>query len=534
MPRLGHKKSRLGCRQCKARHVKCDELKPCSNCSRHGVPCSLVVGDINQPPPPSISVASSSAPKRTTHPLQDATKLEASSTPSPSLLIDYVLNPPSTYQGESASLSAISEGSSTSSQSDQFFFLTRFIHRDATSQADIWVRDLELMHHWTLEAFDELSQRDDMRHVWRVEAPKHAVTHTFLMHEILAFSALHKAHLIPDERAQYYACSIHHQDLAIKSVKRKLHNVTIHEAPALVATSTLLTLSVFASTGFELNYSEAPTSQGAIDGILNIFNLMQGMINVLNLAQAHVYNSFLSPMFRDPIDVTPSQPMLQELLNQIPTLLSFVKSVPDLHESERELYIEVIGRFEPILGLSIPPRVDNRELRFLFFWPLNLQPDFLSFLRQRHSGALAILMYYSTILFASQSRYWFMDRWGETLMRACFQELEQEWQPVVQWPMSFINHGPTYNLFAHQTQALQNPDSATKGPSESNLGFPQRRVVEVPYMVYPSASHFSHASGAEVNMASFTQQAAVSNMIQDTGAHTITYTKQSGPAEDAA
>lgn len=135
-----------------------------------------------------------------------------------------------------------------------------------------------------------------MRHTWRVETPKHAVTHTFLMHEILAFSALHKAHTFSEQRAQYYAFGIHHQDLAIRGIRGKLHNVTAHEAAAIVATSTLLTLSVFASTGFELNYPEIPNSQGAIDGILNIFSLMQGMGNVLQLAQAHVLNSFLAPM----------------------------------------------------------------------------------------------------------------------------------------------------------------------------------------------------------------------------------------------
>jgi hypothetical protein len=91
MARLGHKKSRLGCRQCKARHVKvchdktawpliraepqetrekllnpkqCDELKPCSNCARHGVQCSLVTWDATSAPPNPPATHSSSAPKR--------------------------------------------------------------------------------------------------------------------------------------------------------------------------------------------------------------------------------------------------------------------------------------------------------------------------------------------------------------------------------------------------------------------------------------------------------------------------------------
>ncbi|RAH66142.1 Zn(II)2Cys6 transcription factor domain-containing protein [Aspergillus aculeatinus CBS 121060] len=40
MPRKSHRKSRNGCRTCKSRHVKCDEMKPeCSNCLNHSVQC---------------------------------------------------------------------------------------------------------------------------------------------------------------------------------------------------------------------------------------------------------------------------------------------------------------------------------------------------------------------------------------------------------------------------------------------------------------------------------------------------------------
>jgi hypothetical protein len=102
--------------------------------------------------------------------------------------------------------------------------------------------------------------------MWRIVAPQRAVAHPFFMHEILAFSALHKAHVSSENRTQYYGYGIHHQDLAIRGVREKLRDVTPHDAAAVVATSTLLTLSVFASTGFELNYPEIPSSQTAIDG----------------------------------------------------------------------------------------------------------------------------------------------------------------------------------------------------------------------------------------------------------------------------
>lgn len=291
-----------------------------------------------------------------------------------------------------------------------------------------------------------------MRHTWRVDAPKSAVRHIFLMHEILAFAAFHKASQLPDRRQEYYTLGIHHQDLAIKKLRPKLQNIVPEEAPAIVATSTLLTLGVFASTGFEAHCAKTSSTASAIDGILNIFSLMQGMGNVLALAHTHVLDSFLAPMFRDPWESTPSQPLLQDVIQHARGLLSFIELKKDLSEQERADLLKVVAHFEPVLKLASPPRVDNRELRFLFFWPLHLDATFHANVRQRHSGSLVILMYYATILFAAEPRYWFMNGWGHRLMKACADIVDQSWLPVVQWPMSFLELDSTWSNFSKTSQ----------------------------------------------------------------------------------
>lgn len=238
-------------------------------------------------------------------------------------------------------------------------------------------------------------------------------------------------------------------------------------------------------------------------------------------------------MFQDPKEAIPSQPMLQELVNQLPALISFIQSASDLPESERETYLTVIGHFEPVLQMSMPPRVDNRELRFLFFWPLHLQPDYLTFLRQRHAGALSVLMYYTTLLVASQSRYWFMQGWGEQLLRACYEELKQDWEPCVRWPLSFINHKPTYSLFANLVQSRQSPGTIPQEPDENTSGYPPRRPVEIPYRQYATVPLPSHEIGREINVVAHAQQIPQSSSPHDHKARAAAYAKQSGPAEDA-
>jgi hypothetical protein len=177
MARLGHKKSRLGCRQCKARHVKvchdktawpliraepqetrekllnpkqCDELKPCSNCARHGVQCSLVTWDATSAPPNPPATHSSSAPKR---------DRPAQNTPEQPVSAPFDIGVGADKQSQESATpntdhnvsidspkNTLSEGSSPSSQSDHFPFLSRFIHKSEPSQTNLWIRDIELMY----------------------------------------------------------------------------------------------------------------------------------------------------------------------------------------------------------------------------------------------------------------------------------------------------------------------------------------------------------------------------------------------------
>ncbi|USP81795.1 hypothetical protein yc1106_09069 [Curvularia clavata] len=396
--------------------------------------------------------------------------------------------PPSRLEAHSTQPSTISEGSSPESSADQYPFLSRFIHRTEAPQADLWLRDLELLHIWTTEAYDELSHRNDIRRMWRIDAPKHAVTHPYFMHEMLAFAAFHMVHKTQNElRQEYYTFGVHHQDCAIRGLRRNIATITPQEAPSIIATSTLLTLSVFASTGFDAEWAPPDSAPCAIDGLLNCFYLAQGMGNVLALAQSFIKDSFLGPLYRDPPEVTPSQPLLTELMLQTPSLTEYIRNKQDLPENERAIYLTTVACFDPCLSISLPPKVDNRELRFLMFWPLHLSADYMSLLQQRRPGALVILMYYSTVLLAAEPRYWFMNNWGQRVLKACHNLIDQSWVHAIQWPLSFLNSDDTFDLFTH---LVRRQDSAS---SSGGAFYPQRLAAEIPHRDTPPAQSTSSA-----------------------------------------
>lgn len=288
------------------------------------------------------------------------------------------------------------------------------------------------------EASDTLSQRSDVRHLWRHLGPKIAIKFTFLMHEILALSAFHLAVLNPEERADYFALGIHHQDSALRGMRKALQNITEENASALFATSTIITLSVFASRGQD---AQVPGSdyQNAIDDLVDIFALIQGMGIIVGSAQRLIITGPFSPLWRDPSYETPTQPMFAQLLEHLPILTTFIEDHAGLEEDVRRELVAFIALMRENLLRSSKPCIDNRELRFLFYWPLHLSPNFLHLLRQRHSGALVVLIHYAVILYAGEPIHWFMSGWADRTMKAISDEVvDSEWRTGILWPLQFV------------------------------------------------------------------------------------------------
>ncbi|KAF2004332.1 hypothetical protein P154DRAFT_56529 [Amniculicola lignicola CBS 123094] len=429
MPRLGHKKSRNGCRQCKARHVKCDENKPCSNCARHSVACSLVAWDPNGPSPMPARVESSSS-GRVVNTLSDRTRRTTNATPPLSNLvpIEDILNPtqePTPVSSEAGS-----------PNTDPYPFLARFVDQPEPAQQDLWVRDLELMHHWTVDSHDTISIREDISDMWRLEAPKSGIHYRFLMHQMLAFTAHHLAYLNPKSRRMYHSLGIHHQDMALKDLRPQLSEITPENAGPLFSTSALITMSVFGSK--TLDFLEQPSMTPPVfDELLDIFLLMRGMSSVLSTSATYTLQSPFRPILLDSPVAVSRRPIFEDLWRLIAPLELFIEAHV-LEENARTQCQHSMAEFKNIVGFCTTTYADNQELRFLVYWTIQITPDFLNMIRQRDSAALAIISLYAVVLHAAQPIYWFMNGWSQRVMRSILDVIDPIWVQAIQWQTDFI------------------------------------------------------------------------------------------------
>lgn len=145
------------------------------------------------------------------------------------------------------------------------------IDRPIAGEGSDWIPDLELMHHYMNHTKDILTEHqnvDYILHIWRVEMPKVAFKHDYVMHGLLGFSALHKAYLEPSKATSLHAIAVDHLDKALVMYRAESTKPTTAEnASAKFAFTWIVSLFAYA----------IPPSLPPIDAIVELFMLVRGI-----------------------------------------------------------------------------------------------------------------------------------------------------------------------------------------------------------------------------------------------------------------
>ncbi|KIX04830.1 uncharacterized protein Z518_05701 [Rhinocladiella mackenziei CBS 650.93] len=224
--KLGHTKSRKGCLRCKARHVKCDERRPCGNCVRDDAVCSLTQ-NFKQPPP--VSSSSGDQDRRN---IREPTSLTESATAD----LDV----------------STKQDLSTSAGPD-------VIDGGPTAAFGTWMQSMRLLHHYHT-----------------VYAPSLKMSHDFLLHGLLALSALHYAQNQPGLYKEYILISSQYQGLALRPFATKLQGINEGNCePYLFLATFVFIISMCSITG-----QQAPGMPVVPKDIAQSFMLLQGIKSI--------------------------------------------------------------------------------------------------------------------------------------------------------------------------------------------------------------------------------------------------------------
>lgn len=209
--------------------------------------------------------------------------------------------------------SAPSNASATATQSalpvspqdwtlDLYVSCLRQLHsRCIPTSADMSAPDhSELMHHYTTTLYC-LGVRESILPLWRNYIPKQAVRHSFLMHGLLAFAALHLAYVEPDRSPKYLQVCDKHQAVALEEFRTILSSPFESDlADALFALSGILPISSMARS-----CTRSETATLDMDTVSELFMLTRGVKHVIQLSREHIKDSPLEAMLESrscPVD----------------------------------------------------------------------------------------------------------------------------------------------------------------------------------------------------------------------------------------
>ncbi|QIW97367.1 hypothetical protein AMS68_002885 [Peltaster fructicola] len=388
-PRVGHKKSRNGCAQCKRRHVKCNEARPCSNCVRHGVACSLAGG----PNVPRDDLKSRRSPT-------DSTPSRIESTSEPDVL------PGIAYRGSSP-----------------LRRLTQTIDRRRAGLLEqTWMTDLQLMHHFDTHAHELLSEAD-VAHLWQQEIPRLAFSSHYIMHILLGISALHMASQQPQRARILEVNAVSHLDQALAHYRQEDPVVSAENAEAKFCFSFMVCLFAYAT----------PVAGSPVDALCDIFTLVRGIDMVASEAFVWVASGAFAPMINR---------SLHEVLRLAPDNGVEIPQGMELGVGHLDYMLAV----DHLVYSNVVQAGSATGIALIICWPKQDCTAFSRMLKCRVPQALVILAYYCVVLDLLDHK-WYLKRWGSQVLQDIVLNLDEKWKSWIQWPVkTVLMRGPAASI----------------------------------------------------------------------------------------
>ncbi|KAF4539473.1 putative C6 finger domain protein [Lasiodiplodia theobromae] len=386
-PRRSHRKSRDGCKNCKRRRIKCDESKPvCNKCVCSRLACDFASGN-----PGLISAIMSLAPgKRRRGRPPKCTSAAALTARVPAVL------------------------------------------------PEVDLAELELMHQYSTYTYLDID-REGVRTMWRVNVPLLGFSEQCVLHNIMAFSAMHLASLRPEQSAHYAALAAHYSTLGLQRTTELLATADETNCQAIYVSAILICLYVLAkgpSPGDYLLFSDNGPSEwvpllGGLRAIVNTYGL------------AVLRTGLLAPMASLRSSATQPAAALENK-----PWIDWERPLEDLRAwlisaaTEADVYVEALdgltrcyeGRYGR--GPERSYRGDSAN-QVVMGWIYRTKQDFILCLEQKRPMALVILAYFAPLL-KSMEPMWYMRGWAEHIVAGVHMFVDEHYWAWLRWPQEQI------------------------------------------------------------------------------------------------
>lgn len=281
--------------------------------------------------------------------------------------------------------------------------------------------------HWCSTTYRSVSRDSSVEWIWQTLVPEEAMRHPFLMHGILALSALDQASASHGKaREGRLKIAQGHQTRAtagLRSIR------SLEDQPSQSACNAIFALSCsMIYYAFALPLLVKPVQgRSTVDGLCRVFEQTRESIEVMAEVIDRVGDGELRPLIQKD-ESRPKMPNTSRLtilsLRRLNSMLAgrHVHHETDVYDTTMEHLSSALER------LAEGGQSTVIAIRWIFHIPFR----FIELVKTRQPFALVILAHFAVIMHSLRGHWWMGD-WGMKVLEDIGQSLDVEWRESISW-----------------------------------------------------------------------------------------------------
>lgn len=260
--------------------------------------------------------------------------------------------------------------------------------------------------------------------------------HPYLMHTLLALSALHMLHGSDDSDPRLYALASTHNLAATQLARPQVARSDAEHRDAVYNFAALSSLYALAEPPLRTGPTALQTSTETIVCLLQAFRMGKGILAVQDpfKVELEASGSLKPELWKDNKD-----DVLLTLDADYPQMTVLTSIVDDYcHEQHKDPCRAAIRDLFISIAVLATNHKNHSSLHRIMTWPMHLDPACLQMFEMHDPVGLVILAHYAALM-SMRRNYWFFNRWPTLLLDSIADLIRTEWREHLRWPRELMS-----------------------------------------------------------------------------------------------
>lgn len=291
-------------------------------------------------------------------------------------------------------------------------------------------QDVELLRHYASQSSLTLSPKDTLS-VFQVNVPSEAKSHLYLMHSVLAFSALHLSFVDVRNRGKLSQLASKQHELALAAFRESVQEVNQDNSGAITAFSFL---TVVYTLGLPIVYGFSSVPSPLLS-FLEVLQVLRRAWSAINPGIMGVERGHLQELIKPVVPSVRKQCLMHAKAKKVVRFLNyFLDTSPVCEKENYHIYSDALAHWEHfVMNSPCRPPLWAHAL----VWPMTVPHPFFQLMLERKPCAMVILANWMIALYRAPNM-WF-NAWAKEVVADIWNAADDETRKALLWPGEVCN-----------------------------------------------------------------------------------------------